>query len=429
MWGEILGGGLGLLGSLLGGDAAESQGAANRDNMMALLNKQYGWGNDARMRMAGELYGDGGLQYLFNTSRPEDFNSFFGKNAAENFGKPAQQRSGGQNNSSDPGQAFARTIGGRQALDAFRDNGFHNWFAQQYGRWPNPSEVQAAYDSVKNGSGLGNNANSAGDGEYDSTQVDKFKSQYGGKRGIIGQLEDLGTWAEGQGNNVLNDYNSGMASVLKGYDDSVNTAKDTRQTDAMAAGLEDMAGQWGRGRDKIIEQDAERARAGADQRAIGRLGAMGFGNSSLVGNQLASNAMESNRNVARAKQDLGEAQIDRQMGARQYRTNLADSNLSRLLGVMGQRNAAAGGMQQGRTAIQSDNLNRNMQLRQQPINTNLAMLQSPLMNPGSGINASSYFTPSGAGGMQSAFGGFLGNMGGQIFGQSQLQDLMKMIGK
>ena len=428
MWESIIGGGLGLLGGLLGGDAAESQAGANRDTMMALLQKQYGYGNDARMRMAGELYGDGALQYLFNTSKPEDFDSFFGSGAVTYYGTPADQRGQprqqSQQGGEDPGSSFARTISGKSALDAFKDNGFHNWFAKQYGRWPSAQEVQSAYNSVQNGSGLGAGGDTQSD-QFDPTALDKYGKQYQGKRGILGELGDLADYGEQQGLGILSGYDQGMTDTMRGYDDAVATAKDTRGIDTMAAGLEDMAGQWGKGREKIIDEDADRARQGADQRAIARLGAMGFGNSTLVGNQLASNAMESNRNVARAKQDLGEAQIDRQMGARQYRTGLMDSNKTRLLGAMGARNAAFGGLQQGRTALQTDNLNRNIGMRQQPINTKLAINQSPLMNPGMNINTASFYTPSGAGSTQSAFGGFLGNLGGQMFGNAQLEQLLK----
>jgi hypothetical protein len=421
MWEEIIGGGaLGLLGGLLGGDAAEDQANANQRNSLELMQKQYGYGNDARMRMAGELYGDGALQYLYNTSRPEDFDSYFGKGANKYYGTPADQRGKprqqGQNGGDDAASRFARSISGKSSLDAFSNNGFHNWFARQYGRWPTGDEVQQAYKSLESGAGLGqgNGNQDAGD-EFDPSSLDRFGNQYKGQRGIYGQLEDLAGYGEQQGNGILSQYDNSINDIMRGYDDTVNEAGNTGAIDTMAAGLEDMAGKWGQGREQIIQQDADRSLANANQGAIARLGAMGLGNSTLVGNQMSSNAMESNRNVARAKQDLSEAQLDRTMSARQYRTNLMDSNKTRKLGAMGARNSAFAGLQQGRTALLTDNLSRNLGLRQQPINTRLGMAQSPIMNPGLNMNTAGFFQPSGAGSTQSAFGGYLGQLGGQLF--------------
>ena len=435
MWESIIGGGLGLLGGLLGGDAAENQANANQQNALQLMQKQYGYGNDARMRMAGELYGDGALQYLYNTSRPEDFDSYFGSGAAKYYGTPADHRGQPRQQNQQSQQSgnlwdgFMDDAMGQLIYEKMTQKGylgnehatdpnynFHSWFIRKHGRAPTPQEYQDGMNAVRNRSINRPDSNTnTDDDQFDPTALDKYGKQYQGKRGILGELGDLADYGESQGAGILGQYDNSINQIMQGYDDTVNEAGNTGAIDTMAAGLEDMAGKWGQGREQIIQQDADRSLANANQGAIARLGAMGLGNSTLVGNQLSSNAMESNRNVARAKQDLGEAQLDRTMTARQYRTNLMDANKTRKLGAMGARNSAFAGLQQGRTALLTDNLNRNLGLRQQPINTKLGMMQSPIMNPGLNMNTAGFFQPSGAGSTQSAFGGFLGQLGGQLF--------------
>lgn len=429
-WAAVAGAGVGLLGSVLGGNAAEDQANANQQNQRALLGQQYGYGRQAMARGAGQLYGGGGLQYLYNTMSPEDFDAQFGQGAHAFQGMNAQQQTAAR-----AGTAGTQGQGDPRLRDALNQQLQEAQRRQASGE----GSFQTVRDLQQRIAGLGA-AGTSGTQGFDASSLDNYSAQFGGQRGIIGEQQDQATQAEGEGNNVLSgfdqstgrlndlyqqtlgDYDTGTNSLLGQYQSNFNDQA------RRGSGLESMASDWGRGAEESATSDAQRALTGANQVAQGRLAASGLGNSTLVANQLSGNASESARNLANTKLAIQQGRLGAQMGARNQTNQTLGGIQGQQAGAMGQRLAGRTSLQtdnlnmqnsrsNARTGIQDANLNRNIGLRSAPLNTRLAMLQSQIMNPGMNINTSSFYTPSGQGSTQSALGGFLGNIGGGMYGQ------------
>lgn len=202
---------------------------------------------------------------------------------------------------------------------------------------------------------------------------------------ILGRLRGLADYGEGQGQSILAGYNA-----------------DSGRLGQMARGAESMAGMWGQGREKIIRQDSGEDLRDRNDASRAALGAAGFGSSTAVGNQLSANAESVGRNRDRALQDLGEAQIDRQLGARTQRLNVE------------------GGRSSGRTGLQAGLLSQNIGLRQAPISTELGAMESPIANPW--LHYAGAYQPSGRSGLGEGLqqiGGLATSYGGYVLGQQQ----------
>lgn len=208
-------------------------------------------------------------------------------------------------------------------------------------------------------------------------------------------------------------------------------ASDNSRVSAMGQGLEGMAKEWGRGREAIIDQDASRNLAGLNAQSTARLGATGLGNSTLTSNAMRGNAAEIGRGVQRAKQDLGESQIDRQMGARTTNLGLQDSRSRLGLDILGSTNRDAQNLAstfQGRqldrnytmagqrTGLESDLENRALGLQTAPIQSRLGFIQGPVNNPVGSFNSSQFSNVYSSSGGQGALGQALGGLGGMMVG-------------
>ena len=206
---------------------------------------------------------------------------------------------------------------------------------------------------------------------------------------ILGRLRGLASYGEGQGQSILAGYNA-----------------DSGRLGQMARGAEGMAGMWGQGREKIIRQDSTDDLRDRNDASRAALGAAGFGSSTAVGNQLSANAESVGRNRDRALQDLGEAQIDRQLGARTQRLNVE------------------GGRASGRTGLQSGLLSQSIGLRQAPISTELGAMESQVANPW--LHYAGAYQPSGQSGLGAGLqqlGGLATSYGGYMLGQQDLERL------
>ncbi len=429
---SLIGGGLGLMGSLMGGSAAEDAAQANQDTMMRLYNLQYGNQANAKTNLLSELYGGAGLESRLKAAGKKDVEARFGTGAWDYLQKDPAERDKPASDSS----SSSTTGGARKALRQWfnPDTGQNEWRDPDTNRKvDNPADYYAGY-----GQGNGSAATTPDGSAFDPSELKAYLSQAAGKRGAFGEMEDQAAQAEREGAGILGNYDrdtstlqSMFGDTLSDYDRQSAGLQDSYRgafNDAAqrGAGLESMAAQWGQGQDKILAEDAARQLAGANRTSLARLGAAGFGNSTAVGNQLSGNALASGRDLTRAKASLAQAQLDRQMGARaqtnQSLGGLQSNNLSLLASRAGGRTGLQTGnldtMRQrltGRTGLETDTLNRNVGLRQQPLNTRLSLLTNPLMNPGTNIQTSSFYSPSGTGSTQSAFGGFLGNIGGRLF--------------
>lgn len=204
---------------------------------------------------------------------------------------------------------------------------------------------------------------------------------------ILGRLRGLGDYGESRGREIVADYNA-----------------DTGRLTNLAAGAEGMADQWGRGRDKIIRQDSADSLRDMNDASRAALAASGFGASTAVADRLASNAESVGRNQQRALQDLGEAQIDRRLGARTQRLNVE------------------GGRASGRTGLQTGLLSQSIGLREAPIRAEMSAVESPIMNPW--LHYAGAYQPAGASGLGSALsniGGLATSYGGYLLGQQDLE--------
>lgn len=456
-WAAIAGAGVGLLGSVMAGDAAEAQAEANRQAMQGQQGAQYQFGLNAQRQASGQLYGSGGLEYLRNTGGRANFDLQFGRGAFDFMNMSPEQQAeiragrqpaGAVNPNNDIAARFNAQYRpeyrGRvgddgnhrysvEELDQRRAEAFSRYFKQQTGKNLTAEEISAFRYNQQ--------LPVAQNPDFDPTNMDAYQRQYGGQRGIIGEQQDQSTQAETEGQGILNNYDAASGRLndlyqqtLGDYDTGTNTLMGQYQgmyndQARRGSGLEAMASDWGRGAEESATADAQRALTGANQQAQGRLAASGLGNSTLVANQMSGNASESARNLANTKLAIQQGRLGAQMGARSQTNQTLGGISSAQTGAMGQRLTGRTGLQtdninfqnqrsNARTGIEDANLNRNITLRQTPLNTRLAMLQSQIMNPGMNINTAQFYTPSGAGSTQSALGGFLGNMGGNIFGRS-----------
>lgn len=269
-----------------------------------------------------------------------------------------------------------------------------------------------------------------------------------GTPGVEGQMQGLADRFERRGQRQLGDFDAQSGQLRQNAQSTLGglqsmygrnqaglmsrLGNDNSRISQLGLGLEGMAQEWGRGREAIIDQDAQRNLTDLNQRSAARLSATGLGSSTLTANAMRGNASEIARGTQRAKQDLAESQIDRQMGARQYRTGLEEGRSRLGLDILGSTNRDAQNLAatfQGRqldqdyaragqrTGLQSDLENRALGLQTAPIQSRLGFLQGPVYNPVGGFNSgqfSNYY--SGGGGAQSALGQSLAGMGGLALG-------------
>lgn len=171
-----------------------------------------------------------------------------------------------------------------------------------------------------------------------------------------------------------------------------------------ANGLGLMAGMWGQGRDAIIDQDAKRALTSANQAAQARLAASGLGGSTLTTQAMAGNAERINQNVNRAKQDVSEGRIDRQLGAGNTALNLASQRAS------------------GRVGLQNIFNERNLGLAMRPVDSRLSLLTGGGLNPYSAGNIPNY-QPA-----QSGIGSAIGSIGNTAAGLGSMLFTRDLLG-
>ncbi len=193
----------------------------------------------------------------------------------------------------------------------------------------------------------------------------------------------------------LADYGQSQnAATLAGYN------ADTNQLGGLAQGAEGMARSWGAGRAGVINSDMDKALRNANTQSLSSLSSAGFGNSTLGANQIGSNSAQNSQERQRALQDLSEAQIDRQLGARTQRLNVE------------------GGRDSGRTALEQNITGQNIGLRRAPLDTALQIQMSPIMNPGANGSLGGYTpTQSGWGNALQSLGAGAASLGGYNLGQ------------
>ncbi len=419
----LIGGGLGLAGSLLGGmgasDAASSQQAASQ----ALLQQQYGYGNSARFRAMGDFFGGQDLtNRILGGASDADINSYFGDGTAAYLrASPADREKLLHPTGSNTGGAATQ-----QQAYSYRnpDTGQTEW------RINGPNGIAQRV----NGPGSYNGTAPAGSSTaFDPTKINEFLSANGGK-GIIGDYQDLASQYGQRGKQALFDFDSGSQSLQAMADRSMrDTTSQYRKTAndiyGKAQGLEGLTRDWGADQSRFINEDAQRALGASNAQTQAKLAAAGLGNSTLVGNQMSRNATEMNRNVQRAQQDLANSRIDRQSAARTTALGLYNDNMGKLNDVTARFSGSnidrAYSRAAQRLAMEQDNTNRDLQLAQIPLSLRGNLATSSIMNPGLNLNTASFIPQAtGAGMTGSALGSTLAGIGGTTYG-AWLQDYLK----
>ncbi len=233
------------------------------------------------------------------------------------------------------------------------------------------------------------------DGSYTTGQRPTY-----GADGILGRLQG-----------VANNFRTQAGGIQSGFDaDTRNLigaqAGRTNQLDAMAAGAEGMAKQWGRGRSTVIRNDFAQGLKDANRMGDAALAAGGFNSATIRANQYGGNARTMQREQQRALQDNSDAMIGQQLGARNNRLNMMTGRLGEA-DTLGAQRASQG------TTLRTGLLNQQMGFDTAPLQTEMQAMQSSIMNPYLGQSS---YQPG-----QSALGNALSQGGNTLAGLAAYQ--------
>lgn len=236
---------------------------------------------------------------------------------------------------------------------------------------------------------------------------------------LLGRLGALGTQARGEHASILGNYDQSTRDLLE------RIAGGTQSLDALGAGAEGMARQWGVGRRAQIKEDAAEDLANLHGSVDAALAAGGFNSPTERAAARRASTRTVGRNRDRALQDLADAQIDRTMGARTQR-----------IGTLANRtqfgDTAAINRSSARTSLLTDFLNQQLSLDRAPIDVELAAISSSIANPWLGQNTVPFYPgASGAAGLgqgaANAVGAYSGYAAAQQGRRESQQDYATML--
>lgn len=164
-------------------------------------------------------------------------------------------------------------------------------------------------------------------------------------------------------------YDQGAANIVRG-----------------AQGAEQMASGWGRGNADIIRRESSNDLNAANRQATRGLNARGLGNSTVLNQAQASNQARAIQQRNDALQQNNNQMIDRQLGARAQtlglQQNLHNTRAGLAENQLGRSYQRAG----DRMGLENQNLQTDIRLRQDPINTLYQTLNGQVMNPYTQLN-------------------------------------------
>lgn len=356
----IIGGLLGGLGSIFGAaggsSAAKAQIQASRDAM-----NQYDTRTAEGMaRQALALYGPDAEQYLREALPKETFDKLFGTPAANpNFSDKNRKRLADIDAEIQQLSQIRSTqdLGGRQ----------------KYGEKLNA--LKAERDALVRDAG--GSAGTSG-----SLDLAKFNEYAKNNPGFLAKMKQIADAEEGKGASLLGEFNA----------DSDRLAS---QGDQIAR----EASKYGEQERKRIKLASERALTSLNRTTGSRLMGAGLGNSTLMTGALAGNTQRVRESEDNAIGNVNDRMLSLLTGIRQ-------GNLSGMYGRAGQK-----------TGLQASLLDRNLNLRQAPLATELQMTTGAAFNPWLGHNTSQYYpglSPSGT--ALSTIGNSISGAGGLILG-------------
>jgi hypothetical protein len=205
--------------------------------------------------------------------------------------------------------------------------------------------------------------------------------------GMLDKYSGLADTAEKQGNSLLSQYQAETGTLQRGY-----------------GALENQAMQFGKAQEARVNRDTDRALAGANRMAEGRMAARGFGASTALTDAVRGNTMAAEEQRANALGQIGDQRISMLNG-------LGQNRLGMLSGRLG-----AG------TQLTAMNQDRVMGMRRGVLDTEANALTNQTMNPWANRSAAGYFPGvSGQAGAQGVYGNALGTLGGTAMGFGMLQ--------
>jgi len=237
--------------------------------------------------------------------------------------------------------------------------------------------------------------------------------------GLLARLGGIGTDYQAGADKIMGGFNQDTQNLMRQYQAGTN------RLDALGQGNEGMARQWGVGREKVIRQDAADSLKSMNRAGDAALNAGGFNSPTIRANQYAGNQTQTNKEMQRALQDLGEGQIDRQMQAR-------TSRIGTLAGQLGQQNTFAANRSLAGTELGTGFLNAKTAYQAVPLQTEAQMLTGSIANPWLGQNTSQYYPGQSALGQAlqtggNALAGFSSYKMGENNSQSNNQQLMDFL--
>lgn len=364
--GALVGGALGIGGSLISAGGAKSAANASADAAREALdfqNNQFKIGQALQLAMAygGEqalpmiqaMLGPEGARQLFGTpsSGPTPLTDAEQRRLAE----LQQQRS---------------SMGQQSVVDRLR--------AQRGGvrtgtRAPDTSAIDAEIAALT--AKAGGSPGTAG--YFNPEDFKKLGPNF------FGQMNTLADNAKAQGQADLAGLDTGLAGLR---------ADDAKLKADAEKNYQDMSG--------VLERDTGRALTGANRAAIASAQFGGMGGSSVVGNQTAANAM-------RLREILNDGKMNLAQQKNQFMTGLGERSLD--------RNQA---LTLSRYGLGQDVTNRDIGMRSGALSSQMGLLTGSTFNPWLNRDSSQYFQPGGAGVGSQMLGNTAAGMGSQILGYS-----------
>lgn len=333
--GAVVGGGLSAYG------ASKSASDANKASDKA-MQRDDAHAYDQMLRQAQALYGPNAEAYLRSALPREEVNKLFGVAAANPTFTPQQQQ---RVQAIDAEMAQLKNV-----TSMGRDQG-----ARQRAQ-------QRLNALVEERQGLVTEAGGS-PGQAGRIDLNAFRAANQNNPGFIQKMTDLANQEEGKGQGLLGEFNA-------------DTERLAFQGDQNAREI----GKYGEQERKRIALASDRALSGLNRQTQSRLLSSGLGNSTLLTQAMSGNT----RNVREAEDNAMGSVSDRQLS---LLSQIRQGNLSAAYGRAGQK-----------TGLQSGLMDRNLNLRQAPISTELQVLTGPGMNPFAGQNSTVYYpgmSPSG----------------------------------
>ncbi|NBW15908.1 MAG: hypothetical protein EBR82_48785 [Caulobacteraceae bacterium] len=354
----------------------------------------------------------------------------------------------------DLGQARALLYAlGPQALPMLQSTLPQDRYERLFGRQPANTEqlsaMQRELDQIRaqldpyREANRGPDKYSEGRARQDGVDIDRLKGRANQLQQILSRPQDLGAAGlisqdavAGAGRGYINDmegltseFANRSAGMLTGYDadtsrlmgmfDANRSAQQGRASrmegmgQAMGLGL----ASYGEGERARVKREGGEAKTAMDRQAVARLGSMGLGQSTLVGNQLAENSRRVNNDVSDRLGRINDSQFDRGLGIQQAQLGIAQGNARDAMGLDQLGLGLATDRSTRRTGLEGTLIGQEFGYRSAPLQARQSLLTSATFNPNLGQNTTQFFPGASASASSgNVWGQFMQGTGGALFG-------------